>query len=324
MKAVCWMGKKTSGRKMCLIRKSSIRATPSSGSPAPPSAARTCTSTTATCPRSNRRHSRSRVHGRSRRGRPVDKEAEGRRPSRRALHHRLRQMLLLQRATLVLCDNTNPNAWIAEKMMGYSPSGLFGYTHMWVATPADRRSTRAYLSPTSVRSRFRTAFLTTRCCSCLTSFPPATWAPRTATSTPGDTVAVWGCGPVGQFAIRVGLHARRGTRDRHRHGSRTSAKCAGEGGAEIIELGRSRERARSSARHDRRPRTRLLHGRRRHGSSRPRAALHAYDARSRWRSSRSTGACLSPMRSWPVVRAERFRCPVFTAASWTKFRSARS
>jgi threonine dehydrogenase-like Zn-dependent dehydrogenase len=28
------------------------------------------------------------------------------------------------------CDNTNPNAWIAEKMMGYSPCGLFGYPHM--------------------------------------------------------------------------------------------------------------------------------------------------------------------------------------------------
>src|SRR6185295_5055705 len=29
-----------------------------------------------------------------------------------------------------LCDNTNPNAWMAEQMMGYTPSGLFGYTHM--------------------------------------------------------------------------------------------------------------------------------------------------------------------------------------------------
>ena len=28
------------------------------------------------------------------------------------------------------CDNSNPNAWMAEKLMGYSPSGLFGYTHM--------------------------------------------------------------------------------------------------------------------------------------------------------------------------------------------------
>src|SRR3954471_18816239 len=29
-----------------------------------------------------------------------------------------------------LCDNSNPNAWMAEKMMGYSPSGLFGYAHL--------------------------------------------------------------------------------------------------------------------------------------------------------------------------------------------------
>ena len=28
------------------------------------------------------------------------------------------------------CDNSNPNYWIAEKFMGYSPSGLFGYSHM--------------------------------------------------------------------------------------------------------------------------------------------------------------------------------------------------
>lgn len=30
-----------------------------------------------------------------------------------------------------LCDNTNPNAWMAEKQMGYSPSGLFGYSHLF-------------------------------------------------------------------------------------------------------------------------------------------------------------------------------------------------
>jgi threonine dehydrogenase-like Zn-dependent dehydrogenase len=38
------------------------------------------------------------------------------------------------------CDNSNPNAWIAEKLMGYSPSGLFGYTHMLAATAADRHN----------------------------------------------------------------------------------------------------------------------------------------------------------------------------------------
>ena len=29
-----------------------------------------------------------------------------------------------------VCDNSNPNAWMAEKLYGYSPSGLFGYSHM--------------------------------------------------------------------------------------------------------------------------------------------------------------------------------------------------
>src|SRR5947208_15572091 len=29
-----------------------------------------------------------------------------------------------------LCENSNPNAWMAEKLWGYSPAGLFGYSHM--------------------------------------------------------------------------------------------------------------------------------------------------------------------------------------------------
>ena len=29
-----------------------------------------------------------------------------------------------------LCENSNPNAWMAEKMFGHSPAGLFGYSHL--------------------------------------------------------------------------------------------------------------------------------------------------------------------------------------------------
>src|ERR1700753_3553085 len=29
-----------------------------------------------------------------------------------------------------LCENSNPNAWMAEKLFGYSPAGLFGYSHL--------------------------------------------------------------------------------------------------------------------------------------------------------------------------------------------------
>src|SRR4051794_26793061 len=35
-----------------------------------------------------------------------------------------------QRDLWSLCENSNPNAWIAEKLMGHSPAGLFGYSHM--------------------------------------------------------------------------------------------------------------------------------------------------------------------------------------------------
>src|SRR3954465_12370273 len=29
-----------------------------------------------------------------------------------------------------LCENSNPNAWIAEKMLGHTASGIFGYSHL--------------------------------------------------------------------------------------------------------------------------------------------------------------------------------------------------
>src|SRR3954468_8358207 len=40
------------------------------------------------------------------------------------------QCLNCQRQLYSLCENSNPNAWMAEKLWGYSPAGLFGYSHM--------------------------------------------------------------------------------------------------------------------------------------------------------------------------------------------------
>src|SRR5512142_255516 len=37
---------------------------------------------------------------------------------------------MCQRALFSLCENTNPNAWMAEKVWGFSPAGIFGYSHM--------------------------------------------------------------------------------------------------------------------------------------------------------------------------------------------------
>ena len=47
-------------------------------------------------------------------------------------------------------------------------------------------------------------------------FPTGYMAAENCNITPGDTVAVWGCGPVGQFCIASRVAARRRARDRHR------------------------------------------------------------------------------------------------------------
>jgi threonine dehydrogenase-like Zn-dependent dehydrogenase len=101
-----------------------------------------------------------------------------------------------------LCDNSNPNYWIAEEMMGYSPSGLFGYTHMLGGYAGGQaqyaRVPYADVGPLKIPAGIpddKVLFLSD-------IFPTGYFGAVNADIKPGDTVAVWGCGPVGQFAIR--------------------------------------------------------------------------------------------------------------------------
>jgi len=100
-----------------------------------------------------------------------------------------------------LCDNTNPNAHIAETMMGYTPSGLFGYTHMLGGYAGGQaqyaRVPFANVGPLKIESDLpdeKVLFLSD-------IFPTGYMAADNANIEEGDTVAVWGCGPVGLFAI---------------------------------------------------------------------------------------------------------------------------
>ncbi len=100
------------------------------------------------------------------------------------------------------CDNSNPNASLAEKFYGHSTAGLFGYSHMtggyaggqaqFVRVPfADVGPFKVPDSLTDEQVLFMTDI-----------FPTGYMAAENCDIQPGDTVAVWGCGPVGQFAIR--------------------------------------------------------------------------------------------------------------------------
>jgi threonine dehydrogenase-like Zn-dependent dehydrogenase len=106
------------------------------------------------------------------------------------------------RTMFSLCDNSNPNAEIARKAMGHSPSGLFGFSHMLGGFPGGQaeylRVPFADVGPLKIESDLpdeMVLFLSD-------IFPTGYMAAENCGIESGDTVAVWGCGPVAQFAIQ--------------------------------------------------------------------------------------------------------------------------
>jgi len=101
-----------------------------------------------------------------------------------------------------LCDNSNPNAWMCEKLYGYSGSGLFGYSHMYGGYAGGQaeyvRVPFADVGPFKIPedlSDEQVLFLTD-------IFPTGYMAAENCDLEPGDVVAVWGCGPVGLFSMK--------------------------------------------------------------------------------------------------------------------------
>lgn len=101
-----------------------------------------------------------------------------------------------------LCDESNPNAAEAAKIMGHSPAGLYGYTHMlggYAGGQAEYlRVPYADVGPIAVPDGLadeQVVFLSD-------IFPTGYMAAENCDIQPGETVAVWGCGPVAQFTIQ--------------------------------------------------------------------------------------------------------------------------
>jgi threonine dehydrogenase-like Zn-dependent dehydrogenase len=100
-----------------------------------------------------------------------------------------------------LCDTSNPNAEVARTAMGHSPAGLFGFSHMLGGFAGGQaeylRVPFADVGPLKVNGLpdEKVLFLSD-------IFPTGYMAAVNAEIEAGDTVAVWGCGPVGQFAMQ--------------------------------------------------------------------------------------------------------------------------
>jgi threonine dehydrogenase-like Zn-dependent dehydrogenase len=99
------------------------------------------------------------------------------------------------------CENSNPNAWVAEKLWGHSPAGIFGYSHMLGGFAGGQaeyaRVPFADVGPIKVPNGLRdeqVLFLSD-------IFPTGYMGAEMCDIEPGQVIAVWGAGPVGQFAI---------------------------------------------------------------------------------------------------------------------------
>jgi threonine dehydrogenase-like Zn-dependent dehydrogenase len=101
-----------------------------------------------------------------------------------------------------LCDNTNPNAWMLESLYGFSGGGLYGYSHLYGGYAGGQaeyvRVPFADVNPFKIPDGLpdeKVLFLTD-------IFPTGYMAAENCGIEQGDTVAVWGCGPVGLFAMK--------------------------------------------------------------------------------------------------------------------------
>jgi threonine dehydrogenase-like Zn-dependent dehydrogenase len=100
-----------------------------------------------------------------------------------------------------VCENSNPNAGMAEALMGRSPAGIFGYSHMlggYAGGQAEyARVPFADVGPIKVENDLpdeQVLFLSD-------ILPTGYMGADLCGIQPGDVIAVWGAGPVGQFAI---------------------------------------------------------------------------------------------------------------------------
>jgi threonine dehydrogenase-like Zn-dependent dehydrogenase len=107
-----------------------------------------------------------------------------------------------ERQLYSVCENSNPNAWMAEKMWGHSPAGVYGYSHMlggYAGGQAEyARVPFADVGPLKIPEGLtdeQVLFLSD-------ILPTGYMGADMCNIQPGDTIAVWGCGPVGQFAMK--------------------------------------------------------------------------------------------------------------------------
>ena len=167
-----------------------------------------------------------------------------------------------------LCENSNPNASMAEKLFGDSTAGIFGYSHLtggYAGGQAEyARVPFADVGPIKIDSGLddeQVLFFSD-------IFPTGWMGAEMCDIKPGDIIAVWGAGPGRAVRDRQRVPARRRARDRDRPLRLPPADGAEKAGAETINYEQC-SGPRGAAGADRRARPGRLHRRGRHGGPSP-------------------------------------------------------
>lgn len=100
------------------------------------------------------------------------------------------------------CDTTNPNAKMAEEAMGHSPAGLYGYSHLTGGYAGGQAQYMRVVHAEANALKIPEGMPDEQVVFLSDIFPTGYMAAENAEIQKGDTVAIWGCGPVGQFCIR--------------------------------------------------------------------------------------------------------------------------
>jgi threonine dehydrogenase-like Zn-dependent dehydrogenase len=113
------------------------------------------------------------------------------------------QCWFCQKGLWSCCDTTNRKPEIAQKLMGHAPAGLFGYSALTGEYPGGQAQYLRVPHANVICLKIENDSLPDEKVLFLSDIFPTGWmAAENADIEPGDTVAVWGCGPVGQFAIQ--------------------------------------------------------------------------------------------------------------------------
>jgi len=130
-----------------------------------------------------------------------------------------------KRGNFSVCERTNRTKKIADTVFGHTTAGLFGYTHLTGGYPGGQAEYLRVPFPDATHIKVPDGVPDEKLLFLSDIFPTGWQAAVQCEIEPTDTVAIWGCGPVGQMTIR----SRHPARGKAGHRDRPAARATVDG-----------------------------------------------------------------------------------------------